>query len=311
MKNQPNNRFSLSTAFNVSKHRNWTPLLEEHLSMGFSAAELNVEIPETWMNEIEKSVNDGRSRISSLHNFCPAIDPLPPGRNHFNAYLPTADDPEERASFVKYIKRTITYAERLGGRVIVVHAGEVPTEPSGRSVYAHVVRHGLENSYFRRLRDNCLAERAKNAPHYLDNLKRSLDGFAGYASSRGVTVAFENRFHLNEIPDIKEADVLFNEYAGAHVGLWYDAGHAEMMRRLGVFKSGLEFLQLHPGKLIGMHLHDFRGVEDHFAPGAGEIDFSRYKPFVTPSTILVIEAHPKSSPAEVSASITYLTKALF
>ncbi|NIS46468.1 MAG: hypothetical protein GWN76_11420, partial [candidate division Zixibacteria bacterium] len=44
--------------------------------------------------------------------------------------------------------------------------------------------------------------------------------------------------------------------------------------------------------LIGVHLHDAIGLDDHIPPGSGEIDFAALKPFLKADTIKVIELKP-------------------
>ncbi|MEW6040752.1 MAG: sugar phosphate isomerase/epimerase [Elusimicrobiota bacterium] len=310
MTNQPNNPLALSTAFNISKHSSWSVLLEEIISMGFNTVELNVEIPVNWTQAIEKSVKSNEVRISSLHNFCPRVEPLPEGRSYFSAFLPTADEEEERKHFIEQTKKTISFAALLGARAVVMHFGEVKTEITGRMVYSHVCKYGMNNDYFIRLRDNCLKDRRKNFTHYFDNLKRTINDIIPFAQSNGITVGFENRFHINEIPNVEETGILLKEFSGSPLAFWYDTGHAEIMKRMKLMDDPLSFLKFYGENLSGMHLHDFRGVEDHYAPGTGEIDFSKLKPFINNSTILVIEAHSKSTKSEVVNSIKYINNLL-
>ena len=53
---------------------------------------------------------------------------------------------------------------------------------------------------------------------------------------------------------------------GAHVG------HAEVHHRLGVTDRSA-WWDLLGKRLVGLHLHDVRGLTDHRAPGKGDVDF--------------------------------------
>ncbi|MGA2091219.1 MAG: hypothetical protein ABSH12_07165, partial [Endomicrobiales bacterium] len=136
-------KLSLSTAFLASKHTAWPSLLEQVRKLGFPAVELNVEIPAEWMPEIIESVNKSEIRVSSLHNYCPAIKKIPHNRTIYSGYLLTSDDEDERRLAVQGTIDTITWAQRTGARAVVIHAGEVPMNPSGRELFAYVMQFGL------------------------------------------------------------------------------------------------------------------------------------------------------------------------
>jgi sugar phosphate isomerase/epimerase len=45
--------------------------------------------------------------------------------------------------------------------------------------------------------------------------------------------------------------------------------------------------------MIGMHLHDLRGLDDHFSPGQGQMDYSQIRNFVKETPIAILEVHSK------------------
>jgi sugar phosphate isomerase/epimerase len=45
--------------------------------------------------------------------------------------------------------------------------------------------------------------------------------------------------------------------------------------------------------MIGIHLHDIKGLDDHFAPGQGEMKFEKITPFLKPDIVRIIEVHSK------------------
>jgi sugar phosphate isomerase/epimerase len=60
--------------------------------------------------------------------------------------------------------------------------------------------------------------------------------------------------------------------------------------------------------MAGIHLHDVRGLDDHLAPGQGEVDFEEIKPFLRPSTIKILEVHSRVPREEVLKGIRLLTE---
>lgn len=297
---------SLSTAFNYDRCRSWKKILKDTRQLGFASLELNVEIPETWMSDIERSVQSGEITISSLHNYSPRLDPLPPHRTIYSGYHLTSDDPEERALAVRFSLRTIEWAGRLGARAVVLHAGEVPTEPSGREFSKYIQQFGREGKLYGQYETALFSDRKKKAQKYVDVLKRSLDEIIPQAEANSVRLGLENRFHPHEIPNIDETRKLLDCYAGSPLGYWHDTGHAEVFVRQGWVPKHLDFFETLGKDLVGMHLHDLHGLADHYAPGSGDLDFAPFAPYVRSEVILVVEAHKQSTPQEVKEGIEYL-----
>jgi sugar phosphate isomerase/epimerase len=69
-------------------------------------------------------------------------------------------------------------------------------------------------------------------------------------------------------------------------------------------------LQAYTTQLIGVHLHDAVGLDDHMPPGSGEIDFAALKPFLKADTIKVIEVKPGIPASEVSEGIRFFREKL-
>ena len=302
--------FSLSTAFSISASGSWPRLLAETKKLGFDSLELNVEIPGTWMPEIEKSVVKGEIRISSLHNYCPAVENLPEGRSIYSGYLLTSDSEEERALAVQYSLRTVDWAARLNARAIVIHAGEIQTEPSGREFYRYIQQFGYNGKLYNRYLDAIRADRQRKSDRYLELLVEGLDTIVQYAGEKNVCIGLENRFFIHEIPDLDEMKKLLARYDSRHLGYWHDVGHAEVFVRQGWVKRHEDFLEPLSSRLIGMHIHDLKGLSDHYAPGSGDFDFSRLRPFAGDNNIIkVLEIHQKSTKKEVKDSVECLVKA--
>lgn len=302
---------SISTAYNIDKKKSWEKLVSDVKSLGFDSVELNVEIPEKWMSDIEQSVNAGEIKISSLHNYCPELENLPEGRTIYSGFLLTSDNNEERELAVKYTIRTIDWAKRFNAKAVVIHAGEVHTDPSGREFIKYIQQFGRNGKLYKHYENALMLDRKKKSSKYMENLYRSLDKILSYMSDKDILLGLENRFYYHEIPNIEEVLQIIDKFSGAPIGYWHDTGHAEIFVRNGWVKRHLDFLEPLYSRLIGMHLHDLREFSDHFAPGSGDFDFSILKPYISQNTIMVVEAHQKSTFTEVKEGINYLRKTGF
>jgi sugar phosphate isomerase/epimerase len=81
------------------------------------------------------------------------------------------------------------------------------------------------------------------------------------------------------------------------------------MDRLGFF-SHEEFLRLYSGSMLGIHLHDISGCADHKAPGQGDMNFSKIKPFLGKDCLKVMEAHRPATGEDLKKSKILLEEIL-
>ncbi|MCB4790566.1 MAG: sugar phosphate isomerase/epimerase [Elusimicrobia bacterium] len=299
---------SISTAYNINKHGSWPGVLSGIKRLGFHDVELNVEVPSSWIQSIESSVKNNEVNISSIHNYCPKLEGLPAGKSIFFAYSLASPDKEERNTAVRLTSETIELAKRLNAKAVVIHAGEVLTQPSGSELFKYAVKFGKNAKLFTKYKESILKERKEKSKYYLDNLKKSINTLI--ENSKGSKVAFglETRIYYHEIPVIEEFEILFKEFSGAPLYYWHDTGHAEVNVRLGFVKEHEDYLKAFKDKLLGVHLHDLHGLFDHYAPGSGDFDFKRLLPYLNKNTIKVIEAHSQSTLKQVKDSLNYFKK---
>jgi len=306
MKTDTKRKLSLSTSHHISKSPSWENLLDKTKALGFDCLELNVEVPEQFLQKAVQSVEKNDITISSLHNYCPKLIGLPAGRTIYSGYMLTAEDESERKKAVESTKQTIEWAARLNAGAVVIHLGEVSTEPSGRRFAKYIHDFGRKSILYGRYFEEIKKSRALNAKKHMERLMKSMDEFLPLAADRNVLLGLENRCYYNEIPDDGELDELFTVFKGAPIGYWHDTGHAEIFFRNGWINRHTQYLERFKGRVVGMHLHDIINLDDHYAPGCGEFNFKTIVPFIEGNTLLVVEAHSKSSDAQVKDCIDYL-----
>ena len=183
-------------------------------------------------------------------------------------------DEVERALAVQYHRASIALAAEAGTTQVIVHLGGagarlLPGERRLRSMYDR--RESLPAEWNAAI-DDTLRERAAMIAPWLEQARRSLDEMAETAAARGVTLAIETRLHYHEIPLPFELATLLAPYPLDVAGYQHDVGHAEMHHRLGLTDRSAWWDEL-GARLVGLHLHDVRGLTDHRAPGNGDVDY--------------------------------------
>lgn len=291
---------SLSTMWAFKNFTSLEQFFEAARILGFAGVELNHQVDSAMLAGIDLS----QYAISSLHEPCPADVPV----NVLKArdWLISATDESNRTQGMLAVKRSIDFASALGVRALVVHAGDVCSNWQGEKELCALYRAGQSHSRrYLEVKAKLIQDRkAMVAPRFLA-VQHSLSELLEYAALRGVCLGLENRFHYMDIPTPDEMAQLLSLGAPESVGFWYDAGHAQVLDRLGLFDQEA-WLERFATRMVGIHLHDTIGIDDHGAPGFGEGDFDHLCGSLPKDAIRTFEVRPSASPEQLLESLQFV-----
>jgi sugar phosphate isomerase/epimerase len=300
---------ALSTSFlPMVKHRG-RRLGRQLKEFGIKAVELEYRLPAAMIPEIKSSLKVAGVLIGSIHNYFP-FRPLWPGiEPSGDLFLLSHPQKEQRQQAVEWTTRTIEAANALEARVVVLHCGHVDMAPEFDTLTKFHAQGQIQSEAAQAFIHKKLAQREANKARHLDSLMFSLEHLLRIAEKHGIRLGLENRFHYHELPGIEEFGLLFSSFKGAPLGYWHDTGHAHANEVLGLLQSG-ELLKRYQPELLGMHLHDARGLDDHLPPGCGEIDFKSLGDYLKPGTLQVVELRPSTPAQAVQDGLAHLRNAL-
>ncbi len=297
--------FNISTAWNIdTDKKSAEKAVEEINSLGFDALEL------AWINESKfKELKKIKFKAGSVHSYVPEPLDLKAGRWRCDVYRLTASDEEERKQAVKWMKSSIDTAEWCGAPAVVVHLGFPEGCPRRSKPLIELYNEGKKaTAEYRKEKEELLKEREFYKAKGFTAGLLSLKEINSYAFKKKIKIGLETRMFYEEFPNLEEFQYIFKEFSGGALYYWHDIGHAEIHGRLG-FTTPEEYLSNLKKHLIGLHIHDMRGISDHRAPGTGDVDYHKYLPWLKdPALIKVFELHPFNSREEVIAGRQLLEK---
>ncbi len=297
-------KVALSTMWGIKRFENLAGFFAAGQALGFSRFELN--------HGVNSAMLDGAHlngfRITSVHEPCPAdISVAELKRRN---WLISATDEENRKQGVAAVLRSIDLAHELSAQVVIVHPGQVDMDTSLENAVMRLYREGKANTpEYVHVRDQMFAERAERDDAHLQAVRKSLDELAEHATRQGIRLGLENRDHYHEIPLLDELDDLLSRGYGKTVAYWHDVGHAHKSQLKG-YGLHEEWLTRFAHKIIGVHLHDLIGMDDHLAAGQGQMDWHLVARYLPTDALCTCEFQNHNSPEQVAAGVRWLVENL-
>jgi sugar phosphate isomerase/epimerase len=147
--------------------------------------------------------------------------------------------------------------------------------------------------------------RRELAPPRFQAVKKSLIELLDYAKGKGICLGLENRFHYMELPSPDELSEFLALAEPEHLGFLYDAGHAQALSRLRFYPHEA-WLERFASRIVGTHLHDVVGIQDHRVPGQGEVDFNMVAEYLHKAAFRTLEFQGFNTHEQVKAGLKVL-----
>lgn len=287
-------KFSFSTSWNARRHTNAESLVEEIKSLGFDRIELNFSLPKSIVDGIAGLVRDNKIIVTSVHNFCPLPESLSGQIIYPDHYNLASLNKDTRQKAIELAKMTVDTARSLNAEAVVLHLGRVKMADKTRELALLLKDKSYEAA--KTLMDD---ERRSKIAGHIDSAIKSLGEISAYAKEKNIKLGIENRYYHNEIPSVSDLEIIMKRFsADDNVFYWHDVGHAKAFEYLGLVKKD-ENLKKFGKRLLGMHIHDIIGIDDHKAPGMGDVDFSGLIKHIKSDTLLVFEIHNTAESADI------------
>ncbi len=296
------NRLALSTMWGMGRFKDVNEFIKAGSEIGFTHFELNHGVNSTMLADL----NVNGYKIPSIHEPCPAD--ISAGELRRRNWLISATNEQEREQGVAAIRRSVDLAHRLGASTVIVHPGKVDIDSAPELQLMGMYRQNQSATpEYHAAREQLVSARAAQARTNIDAVRRSLMEVAEYARPLKIRLGLENRYHYHEIPSPDELDVLLSIGYEDVIGFWYDVGHAQTLDRLGFYPHE-EWLRRFSSRIIGVHLHDVVGIDDHRSAGTGRVDWGMVARYLPKDALRTCEFQNNNSPQEIQAGVAFLVK---
>lgn len=292
---------ALSTMWGIGKFPNFADFFSAGMNLGFNRFELNHAVTSSMLTGMRRN----GYQVASVHEPCPSD--ISPAMLKERDWLVSSLDEENRRQGVAAIRRSIDLAQGLGARAVIVHPGRVNMDTAHDETLRQLYRAGKSSTLdYIDIKEQFIAARAEKAERHLHAVRRSLVELAEYAGKRSLCLGLENRYHYFEIPLPNEVEYLLDIGYDDVIGFWYDVGHAETLGQMG-FIPHEEWLKRLASRIVGTHLHDVIGIDDHHAAGLGQVDWSLVRRYLPANGILrTCEFQNFNSPEQVISGVRWL-----
>ncbi|MBA4385240.1 MAG: hypothetical protein C0410_10935, partial [Anaerolinea sp.] len=265
---------ALSTMWGIKENIPLSILLQNGRDLGFARFELNHNVSPDAFDEFDQN----QFHIGSLHDPCPAI--IPAKELDKRDWLVTSLDESLRIKGVDVIKRTIEQAVTLCSTLVVIHPGRVVGDHSLDKLIREKYRKGEKGfDEYKTLRNQLIEDRLERGKPHLESLLKSIGDLVEFNKNSTIMLGLENRLHYYELPIFDEFQTILTTFTQPWVGWQFDVGHLHIHAELGLTNFD-EWLNHFGKRIMGIHLHDVQGIDDHLSPGCGDVDFSKIAKFL-------------------------------
>ena len=301
---------ALSTSF-FQSHRDTTgdELMAILRDLSVTELELDYRLPAPVYHRMRPALSKAGISVVSVHNFFPLPVEFMKSGGSGDLFSLSDIRHEERSEAVKRTLDTIDHAHDLEAGAVVLHCGRVEMTADTSYLYEQYLREGSLTEAIQTWLAAKTAIRNRHKPAHLDALCFSLEKLLEAAQRRHVRLGLETRYHYHELPGPEDFRFLLDKFDGAPIGYWHDTGHAFVNTCLGLTAEDA-LLETLAGNLLGLHLHDAQGLDDHLPPGKGQIDFNALSPHLTVNTLKVLELRPGTPVEAVQEGLVHLASCL-
>ena len=306
-------KFSLSTNWNAQRHVDGEELVDEIVALGFGALELGYHMTEELAAGVRRRVQSGAVTADSVHAYCPV--PIGAPHGYPELYLLASLDEDERAMASILIGRTLTFASSMGAQAVVLHAGRIFLNSFFGDLHTSTLVNVLEREgaldaeKYQRVLAKARRRRAARVRKIFDGFCLSLDALLPKFEKAGVALCLENLPSIEAFPDAREMLMLKQRFDTPALACWHDMGHGQVRENLG-WEPHVETARALLPYTRGVHIHDALPLlNDHLAPGQGNIDFGAFSFFGAGGILKVFEPAPDVKGAELAEALRYVEKA--
>jgi len=296
---------ALSTSFYDFDAASPDTLVRFLADSGIQHIEMDYRITPKVLPGLQAALKTAGIATVSVHNICPVYHGAPPGIPANTFFHLAEPDKEIRRQGVELARRTLELAHAQEARAVVVHCGWVEMAHAFRHLVSLYQQERIDTPEAGQLRQDQRELLHRKKPKYRDALFFSLERLLEIAAKYDLTLGLENRFHYYELPGLDDFPDIFREFAGAPLGYWHDTGHAWVNEQLGFHNPG-QILEALGDHLVGMHVHDARGLDDHLPPGSGEMDLAALADWLGADRPVVVELAPGTALDEAARGVDWV-----
>jgi HAD superfamily hydrolase (TIGR01549 family) len=272
--------------------------------VGIAKFELNHKVTAQAFTQYDHN----RHYIITVHDPCGATITYDEQKEY--DLLISSLDEEKRKQGVAIACQTIDLARKLGAKSVVLHPGGIVCDRSKDDVLRKLYNQGSKaTNEYKQVKDDMIAQRKEMVgAHKAQSIKSLLEILEFTKNGKKIALALENRYRFFDLPLPDELEEMMSLGDGEVFGFQYDIGHGEALGELGLVKRG-EWLERFSRRIIGVHIHDVKGITDHLAPGLGSVNFNKIASFLPENTLKTLEIGPETKSTEIASSLEILVNA--